>query len=174
LILILIWPISFINIYSKAHSRTTASQWILNNILEGSILAQETWDDNLPLGKAHLYNIIELPMNESDDSPNKWTTINQALASADYIIISSNRNYRSLQKLTDCEKLPIGRCYKRTTEFYKQLFNNQLNFIKVAQFSVFPKIPFLNYEIDDSSSDEIFTVYDHPKVMIFEKKRTPY
>jgi len=171
LILILIWPVSFISIYSKTHSRITASQWILNNIPKGSILAQETWDDNLPLGETHLYNIEELPMNEPDNSSIKWAKINQVLERADYIIISSNRNYRSLQKLIDCEKLPIGRCYKRTAEFYRQLFENKLNFIKVAEFAVFPKIPFLNFEIDDSSSDEIFTVYDHPKVMIFRNEK---
>jgi hypothetical protein len=42
---------------------------------------------------------------------------------------------------------------------------------KIKEFSSYPTLHFmgLRYEIDDSWADESFTVYDHPKVMIFKK-----
>jgi len=69
-----------------------------------------------------------------------------------------------------CAKLPSDRCYQRTAIYYQELFSGKLGFKKVAEFTQYPTIPFLNIEIDDQKADESFTVYDHPKVMIFKKE----
>ncbi|MBI2443099.1 MAG: hypothetical protein HYV40_04310 [Candidatus Levybacteria bacterium] len=92
------------------------------------------------------------------------------LAQTDYIILSSNRLYTPLQKLTNCDVLPSGRCYPQTAMYYRALFQGLLGFKKVAEFTSFPTIPLLNIPIDDQGADESFTVYDHPKVMIFQKQ----
>ena len=114
--------------------------------------------------------MLTLKLYNSDTSE-KWKIINQELSKTDYIIISSNRLYTPLMRLTDCKKLPVGRCYTETAQYYKKLFDGQLGFKKVAEFSVYPSLILnhLSLIIDDSSADESFTVYDHPKVMIFQK-----
>lgn len=168
---VLVWPLSFMHIYTQPHTRVLASNWISKHIKPGSILAEESWDDTLPLGNISPYTLVTLPMYDPD-TPEKWLTINNMLARSNYIIISSNRAYVPLQKLTNCKKLPENRCYPLTAAFYSQLFKGELNFHKVAEFSMKPVIPFLNIPINDQRADESFTVYDHPTVMIFQKNNT--
>ncbi len=170
IILILVWPLSFMHIYTQPNTRVSASNWINQNIPPGKTLAVEHWDDGLPLFGVEKYRIVTLPLYESD-TPQKWAGINQQLAQTDYIIIASNRLYVPLMKMTDCKKLPPGRCYVQTTQYYNNLFGGSLGFQKVAEFSIYPSL-ILNHSsfiINDSSADESFTVYDHPKVMIFKK-----
>lgn len=161
------WPISFIQIYGGSHPRVTATNWILENIPAGSVLATEHWDDRLPLERSDMYTFAELPMYDSDTDL-KWDLIQQKLNYSDYLILSSNRLYTPLQKLTNCTELPEGRCYPTTAEFYTELLSGKTKFKKIAEFTNYPTIPFTNITINDQSADESFTVYDHPKVLIFK------
>jgi len=171
LLLVIIWPLSFISIYSQPNTRIQATKWINKNIPSGSVLAVEHWDDRLPLQGN--YKFLEMPMYESDNSSKKWKIVNDNLEKADYIIIASNRLYTPLMKLTDCKNLPQDRCYPKTAAYYQKLFSGWLGFTKTAEFTSYPKLEIGNWklEIDDSSADESFTVYDHPKIMIFKKTR---
>ncbi|MDO8659748.1 MAG: glycosyltransferase family 39 protein [Candidatus Parcubacteria bacterium] len=165
---VLVWPFSFINIYAKPNARVLASNWISQNIPAGSILAVEHWDDSLPLFGQQNYKMITLPLYDPD-STQKWESINQQLSQTDYIILASNRLYSPLMRLTDCKTLPIGRCYTQTSQYYGMLFDGSLGFKKIAEFSIYPTIPFINLPINDQNADESFTVYDHPKVTIFQR-----
>ncbi len=167
----LVWPLSFMHIYTKPNTRTSATRWINSTIPPGRILAIEHWDDALPLQGADKYRMLTLALYDPD-TDSKWQTISQELQVTDYIIIASNRLYVPLQKLTDCPHLPPGKCYTRTADYYKKLFSGELGFQKVAEFSSNPTLPFFNVQINDQSADESFTVYDHPKIMIFKNVRT--
>lgn len=172
LIACLLWTALFLNIYSHEHTRISATRWIKQNIPSGSTLAVEHWDDALPLSGGEKYNFVEMTLYDQPDDDQKWFVLNEKLKRTDYIILSSNRLYIPLQKLSDCQKFKV--CYPKTAEYYGKLFNGQLGFQKVAEFSVYPgfKIGSLRFEIPDDSADESFTVYDHPKVIIFKKKRS--
>lgn len=167
-----IWPLMFIHIYTQPNTRVIASEWINRNIEPGKTIAIEHWDDNLPLFGAQNYQVLTLSLYDQDTS-SKWEIINDQLKMTDYVIIASNRLYTPLTKLADCNKLPVGRCYKKTADYYKKLFNGSLGFQKVAEFSSFPRLSTFNFQlsIDDSFADESFTVYDHPKVMIFQREK---
>ncbi len=167
-IALLIWPLSFLNIYNQTNTRVSASNWINAVIPPGKTLAVEHWDDSLPLFGQDKYTMQTLELY-NPDTPEKWNKINGQLQQTDYIIIASNRLYVPLQKLTDCAKLDQYHCYTQTAAYYQKLFNGTLGFQKVAEFSVSPTIPLLNIPINDQGADESFTVYDHPKVMIFQK-----
>jgi hypothetical protein len=123
LFFILIWPTSFINIYSQPHSRVTASRWIYKNIPEKSKISFELWDDPLPLyvdGKSSSkYEFIELPLYDQD-TPEKWMQINSKLSKLDYLILSSNRLYGSISGVPN--RYPI------TSKFYKDLFEGNTQF----------------------------------------------
>ena len=168
LFLSLLWCFIFVNIYSHPNTRTSATDWILKNIPAGSTLAVEHWDDRLPVVGGENYKYEELPLYERPDDDIKWQDINEKLKKSDYLIIASNRLYVPLQKLFDCNKYKS--CYPKTSEYYKKLFSNKLSFRKAAEFSVSPKLEIGNWklEIRDEAADESFTVYDHPKVMIYK------
>lgn len=166
--LLLLWPVSFLSIYTQDHSRVQASRWMLKNIPPGSTLAVEHWDDRLPLWGGEIYSFINLPLYNQPDDFLKWQTIDSLLEQSDYIVLASNRLYVPIQKLDDCNKYKT--CFPLASKYYKELFSGQRGFVKVAEFSSYPTIPFLNIPVVDDTADESFTVYDHPKVIIFKKQ----
>lgn len=170
LLVAITWPLAFLNIYNKPNTRVLASEWINNNIPQNSTIGVEHWDDSLPLLGQQNYKIISLPLYDQDTLV-KWQQINQQITQTDYLILASNRLYAPLMKLTNCQNLPAYKCYPLTANYYKKLFAGNLGFKKVAEFSVYPKLEVISWEfvVDDQSADESFTVYDHPRVMIFKK-----
>ncbi len=164
-LVIVFYPFSFLSIYSRPHSRVVASQWIYEHIPVNSIISCEYWDDCLPLSLGSnfpsLYSTEVLHLYDPD-TPQKWGFISQQLEKLDYFILSSNRLSGSISR--------VPSLYPQTSTFYKDLFSGALGFEQVAEFTSRPTIPFLDIELADDGADESFTVYDHPKVMIFRKK----
>lgn len=180
----------FLNIYSRPHSRVQASDWISLHIPSGSTISSEYWDDALPLGYSGYQN-ISLPFYDPD-TPDKWEKINNSLSQIDYLIMSSNRLWGSIPRVPD--KYPV------TAKFYQDLFAQNLNFKKLIEINSYPglSLSFLKncyylgptnfpgienhwFAIDsqcrypgiylrDDTAEEAFTVYDHPKVLIFQQK----
>ena len=160
-------PLAFSSIYSRTHTRVAASRWIYANIPAGSTLANEHWDDWLPIGGMDgkssygdngLFKSVEMA-NYEDDTPAKLDGMVQNLASADYVILSSNRLYDSIPRL------PVR--YPMTIRYYQLLFGGQLGFERVATFTSYPTL--FGLQIPDQAAEESFSVYDHPKVQIFRK-----
>ena len=159
---VLIWPIAFISIYTRPHTRVAASTWIYANIPPGSTIAWEHWDDPLPVAlgerNATQYRLIQLPIFDPE-TPEKWQKIQDVLAIADYLVLSSNRGYGSIAHAK-------GR-YPQTNAYYQNLFSGRLGFSNSIQFTSRPML--WGIEIIDDRADESFTVYDHPAVMIFQR-----
>lgn len=163
------WTVIFMSIYSQDHTRVEASKWIHKNIPAGSVIATEHWDDVLPLYGAERYSVLNLPVYETDGA-HKRGVMQEMLSEADYIIISSQRSYQPIMRLPTCQDNNTYRCYPDTSRYYQSLFTNRLPFKMEREFSNFPKVPILDIPIFDLKADESFSVYDHPKVMIFKKK----
>jgi len=155
--------------------------------LHGEPYTLETsWDDALPLS-IDQYNPlggIYTPMNlelYEPDTPQKRDLMIKILSESDYIVIPSNRAYDAMPRL------PLR--YPMTLKYYQALFNcncsgdalenraygleppfkSPLGFDLVATFESSPNLGLLS--ISDQSADESFTVYDHPKVLIFKKSK---
>jgi len=155
---LLLWPIAFIQIYLSPNTRIEASDWINQNIAQGSTIATEHWDDILPLRDTTGFTNTQLKVYQPETTT-KWKMIADQLNSADYLIISSKRVYRSIQNWPG--KYPI------TVDFYRKLFSNQAEFTLLKTFTSYPRIG--GIEISDDNSPESFTIFDHPKVWIFAK-----
>ena len=159
-----LWALSFFHIYTQEQTRITASRWIYANILPQSKILTEHWDDGLPIPllsySPSLYNNEQLTIYEPDNNDKIHYFANK-LSNAEYIVINSRRLYGTLVHLP--EKYPI------TSRYYKLLFNEQLGYKKVAEFSSYPSL--LGFEINDDLSEESFQVYDHPKVIIFKNTK---
>ncbi len=192
-LLIIVYPLSFVTIYSRLNSRVEASYWIFKNLPAGVTVSSEEWDDGLPVSLGNYiheqYQKVQFPLYWPDNEE-KWRKISADLEKTDYVILTSNRLYGST--MTYPQKYPI------TIKYYNALFDGSLGFEKVAEFTSRPNLPipgiklcltppFVRYGIValktqecnqtgisfvDDYADETFTVYDHPKVIIFKKVKT--
>lgn len=157
---------AFMNIYAARHTRLVATDWILKNIPAGRTLATEHWDDRVPVRGGEIYQYEEMTLYDQPDDERKWGLLNEKLKRTDYIILASNRLYTPLPKLADCTKYMF--CFPRTATYYKKLFSGELGFEKVAEFTAYPHLGPIT--LNDDSADESFTVYEHPKIIIFKKR----
>ncbi|MFN2223724.1 MAG: DUF2298 domain-containing protein, partial [Candidatus Promineifilaceae bacterium] len=152
-------------------------------VLAGTALAAETsWDDFLPLRSegfdpfGGIYRLLNLQLYEPDNEAKRQAMI-EALDQAEYIVISSNRVYDAVPRL------PLR--YPMSTAYYQALFgcdstditrcaypavaplSGDLGFDLVATFDSYPSLGPISFP--DQTAQESFTVYDHPKVLIFKK-----
>ncbi len=166
-IILLIWPLSFMSIYTHPHSRVTASEWIYNRIPNNSTILSEHWDDALPISSSpQTKTFTSITMQIFDpDTNEKWQKIHEQLKVGDYLILSSNRGWGSIPTVP--EKYP------ETAMYYKKLFSGKLGYKKIAEITSYPSLAYLGIPFDfpDDWSEEAFTVYDHPKVIIFKNKK---
>jgi len=186
------YALAFLNIYRQKHPWIQISEWIYRNVPQGAVRALEHWDDHLPLGlvvdgqgrSAGEYPFKEMPLYE-DDNPAKLNLIIERLRSVDYVILATNRLYGSIARLPD--RYPI------TTEYYRLLFGEKLGFKLVGMSATYPSFLGVTF-VDDTTVDprlpepplladfrpsplvihlgrvdESFTVYDHPKPLVFQK-----
>jgi YYY domain-containing protein len=179
-----LYSLAFVSIYSRPHTWLEASRWIYAHVPDGSVIANEHWDDKLPQplpgagqnSGARGYHHLTLPMYEPD-TLDKYLLLKDILSQADYIILASNRLYRTIPRLP--QRYPIS------TRYYELLFAEELGFRLEKAFTSYPGLPFapstgsgqgklrtlLSWTIVDDDADESFTVYDHPKPLVFKKER---
>ena len=166
------------NIYSAPNTRVQASEWIYNHVAPHSIITSEVWDDSLPMqvpparvgangvgytAAGHVidpgqYGDIGLNLYDNE-TQQKAADLASALASANVVVISSQRLIGSIPKLPDR--------YPMTIRYYHLLFAGDLGFHLAATFSATPHLGGLTF--GDSGADESFSVYDHPPVWIFTR-----
>lgn len=157
-------------------------------LVSGSESAKETdWDDALPL---YMYGMnpfdnhegvyqsdLNFQMYWSDDEDKRQRFIS-ILDQADYILITSNRQWGSVTQLPDefplttlyyqaligCPLDDVQECYRVAQP---SMYEGELGFELKAVFQSNPEI--FGIEFNSQFAEEAFTVYDHPKVLVFEK-----
>ena len=163
----ILWALAFTGgVYGTEHTWITASEWIYEHVPDDSTICAEHWDDELPKGlpeqnrHSRGYTVTSMPMYE-EDTAQKYELIRSMLAECDYVALATNRLYRSIPNLP--ERYPMS------TKYYDLLFAEKLGFEKAAEFETPPRLGPLVFH--DQAADESFTVYDHPKPIIFRKVR---
>lgn len=154
--------------------------------LLGTAIANETnWDDGLPLrsdGYDGYGGIYQRDLNfdlYANSSPEQMEHLLNTLDRAEYIAISSSRQWGSTPRIPEryplnivyyrnligCpDDLTIEQCYNIAQP---GMFEGNLGFELVQVFQNNPTLGPL--EINDQPAEEAFTVYDHPKVFLFRK-----
>ncbi len=154
--------------------------------LLGSAPANEsTWDDGLPLrleGYDGYGGIYQTGLNFEmywDDNADKFQRFVTTLDQADYIFISSNRQWGTIPRVP--ERYPLSSAYYRNllgcqpdkdvvwcySVAQEGTFQGNLGFELAKVFDSSPRIG--PWVFNDQFAEEAFTVYDHPKVLIFRK-----
>ncbi|MDX9955920.1 MAG: DUF2298 domain-containing protein, partial [Anaerolineae bacterium] len=157
-----------------------------------SVLGNEHWDDAMPVridGKDPFYDWYKGLSSSSDssmqmynnDDPSKWQLLHTWLEEVDTIVLSSNRLYGSIARLP--QRYPL------TVAYYQALFDGSLGFELAAEFVSFPALGGCQFEDQEApfaipaaryttarkcsipypEAEEAFSVYDHPRVLIFAK-----
>ena len=170
--------------------------YVVGRALEGEVvarsstLANEHWDDGIPLRTGgrdgfSIYTGVEM-QNYNDDTPEKVGQLAGWLDQTDYIFLTSNRLYGSIPRQ------PLR--YPLTTEYYRLLFTGQLGFDLVAEFTSYPTLGPFEFPDQETTqalglwpdptrlsrpgvipvyfppAEEVFSVYDHPRVLIYKKR----
>ena len=159
-----------------------------------SVIANQHFDEGIPFriagkdGFGWYYRGLsstpwgDMPVYNEDDSA-KFNMFLQSLNEADYVILNSNRHYGSVARLP--WRFPM------TNAYYRALMAGELGFELVADFYRFPRLgPFVfndqempqrlarpdgvqgtppGIEVPYPKAEEAFSVYDHPRVLIFKK-----
>ncbi|HEY4723652.1 MAG TPA: DUF2298 domain-containing protein, partial [Anaerolineae bacterium] len=163
--------------------------------IESSTLANEHWDDGVPVridGKDGFsqYHGTEI-QGYNEDTPEKLAQLTGWLNQSDYLMLTSNRLYASIPRQ------PLR--YPMMSEYYRLLFNGQLGFKLAAVFESYPTLGPLTFPDQETTqamglwpdptrcpqaavpqcqglisvplppAEEAFSVYDHPRVLIFQK-----
>ena len=157
-------------------------------LFNDSLVMESSWDDAIPLGmmgygpfgyETGLYGNnrnLEIYWNDNQEKLERFYSI---LDQSDVIVITSNRQWGTTVRVP--ERYPL------TVEYYRallgcpvsedilkcyataqpEMYSGQLGYELSAVFESNPNIG--SFEINDQLAEEAFTVYDHPKVLIFRK-----
>jgi uncharacterized membrane protein/4-amino-4-deoxy-L-arabinose transferase-like glycosyltransferase len=163
--------LAFMQIYVDPMTRLAASDWIYQHVPAGSVITHEVWDDELPLsrpaGQPYQYQFEDLNLY-NPDTTDKAQQLAQQLASADVVIVASNRLVASITGVPDT--------YPLTTHYYQLLYSGQLGFHLAKVFANHPHLgPFQlpDNGLHENLADESYSVYDHPTVWIFLRDSGP-
>ena len=155
----LAWAVAFTNVYRHPNTRVAATEWIDRNVVPGSVIVSEHWDDALPVGSVPgRYELRELPVFDPDDET-KLGKLYEVLRDADFYALSSPRAWYTIGRLPD--RFPL------MVRFYELVREGRLGFARAATFTSLPSL--LGASLDDLGAEESFWVYDHPRVEIYRR-----
>ena len=142
-----LWAYAFTRIYTRPVSRVQASEWIYENVPKGAVVANEHWDDPLPLrlpdypdpwsAQGQNYRGLILTLYDPDNEQKREKLLDQ-LRQTDYIFLSSNRLYGSIPRMPQR--------YPMTSDYYRALFSGELGFELVHTGALLPRVVRLGYQ----------------------------
>jgi hypothetical protein len=160
-----VYAFAFVQLYFMEHPYKVASYWIFDNVPAGSRLAGPHWDDKVPVsvaGKNPSMYIMEgreneLPVYERD-TPAVIDLLAKRMSAADYLMFPTPRTPDSIPRIPEE--------YPNTTALLRLLWGEKLGFKLVYSTKNRPSL--FGKVFNDDLADESFSVYDHPKVVVFQ------
>ena len=176
------YALAFQKVYSDEHPAVTASQWINENVPQGTaIVSDNHWDEFVP--NLYAYDVWQYPVYETD-TPRKMDVLAGKLATSEYLVFYSSRPYASAAR--DPERFPLSNRY------YQTLFSGRLGYRLDREFTNYPELlgvafrddaigraglqkpepmtpgddPF--FALNLGYADDNVVGYDHPRVLLFK------
>ncbi|MBI5355999.1 glycosyltransferase family 39 protein [Candidatus Collierbacteria bacterium] len=168
---------SVIKVYGNTDNRLAVADWAVANIPKKAKIFTEGMDLGIiPFNPIHgentvLFNFYEL---DEDKTGQRQILLNTLINENEYFISVSNRVYGN--SLRSPDKFPAS------SEFYNRLFDGTLGYQKIYEspsvvipakagiyLNRFPVKPGMTVGF---APEETFQVFDHPKIMIFQKVNT--
>jgi YYY domain-containing protein len=159
-----VWALAFASIYTRPHSFATASLWFHDHVPDGAHVLEQDWDEGFPFAfpgrPPERYKIVSFGFYEPD-APEKMAKLAKELADADWVVLQTKRLYGAVTRAP--EKFPF------TNRAFRLLFAGNLGYTLAREFASRPSV--FGIPVPDELADESFTVYDHPKVLLFENTK---
>jgi hypothetical protein len=185
------YAVAYTAIYRQEHTWIQTTRWLCDTLPPNSGLIIEHWDDPLPLTQgigelrcAHRHRFLVFPAYNRDTTE-KLEQLLTLLEEGDYIVLASNRLYNTIPRLP--------RRYPLSSRYYELLMGERLGYELVYSAAVYPQalgvrlvhdtfsdpdlpLPRLlaqrksaAYYVNLGRADESYSVYDHPKTLVFQK-----
>jgi 4-amino-4-deoxy-L-arabinose transferase-like glycosyltransferase len=149
--------IAFFSIYARPDIRTTASNWLVENLPSQSLILNEQGNViNLPLKGS--FRVTNFDFYNLDDNPDLFEELLDGLEKNDYLLIPSRRIFANH---------PID-LFPKTGCYFRLLFSGKLGFKEIKKFTAYPRL--FNWEFPDEMAEETWSVFDHPVIRIYQKK----
>ncbi len=155
-----VWGLSVTAIYTTLDTRLAATQWIRENVPNGTKLVVE--DKHRPLiplpdaghpPEVYQYNVLKVT---DPDTSQKMADFAGALATGEWLVVPDRRWSAVLPHL---QNFPL------TGRYYSLLFGEKLGYTHVALFADPPRLGPFTWS--DDAAEETFQVFDHPTVRVF-------
>ena len=152
---------AFVSTYTRPHTVVTASEWVYRHVPTGSKILSQDWDEGFPFPlpgqSAARFKVVAFGYYEPDSS-GKIQRLSQELTNTDYIVFQTKRLYGAVTQAP--ARFPL------TNNYFYELFAGDLGYTLIYEAAARPTL--FGVEIPDELADESLTVYDHPKVLIFQ------
>ncbi|MBZ5589039.1 MAG: DUF2298 domain-containing protein [Acidobacteriia bacterium] len=152
--------LAFLAIYARPHSAVTASTWFYDHAEAGSKVLTQDWDEGFPFSlpghQPDRFKVVQFGFYETD-SPAKVKHLANELASSDWLVLQTKRLYGAISRVP--KKFPL------TDNFFRELFAGDLGYTLVKEVASRPEL--FGIQLPTELADESFSVYDHPKAVIF-------
>ncbi len=89
----------------------------------------------------------------------RWRSWSRPSPKSDWVAVTSGRVYMNVTRVPSVFPMSIA--------YYRALFDGRLGFERAADFTSYPSLGPLRFP--DDGAEEQFTVYDHPRVLLFRK-----
>lgn len=158
-----LYAAAFLTIYTRPHTIVTASRWFYAHVPKGSEVLSQDWDEGFPFdvdGRfAGEYRVTNFSFYE-DDSDAKIRRLAGDLARSEMIVFQTKRLTGAVTRAPDR--------FPRTNRFFRSLFAGDLGFRLEKEVASRPGL--FGFTIPDELADESFSVYDHPKAVLFRNE----
>lgn len=166
--------LSFFTMYSETDTRIAAKEWLNRYTTVATPMLSEVYDPNIiPFNTPFARSITLYDFYALDALPNAKSSLVTALTESEIIILPSDRVYANAFRLPD--RFPVAHKY------YQGLFEEKLGFSLVfsdqKRACIFPQnidglVAPLLCPTNTAYAEGTFSVFDHPRVMIFQKDST--
>jgi uncharacterized membrane protein len=155
-----LWGLAYSWSFVEPHPHETASEWLGPMLADEQVVAFEHWDEHIDLRlSGGTVERAELPSYELPDEGEKIELWTGALARADWIVLTSNRVFRTV--LASPERFP------QTARLYRLLFSGEAGYEILTRVRRGPRVFGLRWPVQ--RADESFLNYEFPQVLILRR-----
>jgi YYY domain-containing protein len=151
-----LWGVTYLWAFASPHPHRTAGDWLGAMVAEDQVVAFEHWDETLSLPRAARAELASYDLPDDDNKIMRWC---ESLASADWVVLTSNRVRRTV--LTNGDRFP------RTARLYRLLLAGEAGFEPVSRAERRPRV--FGFQRPVQPADESFVNYDFPRVVILRR-----
>jgi len=143
-------------------TRIASRDFAVNTIPSEAKILSEVYDMGIVPFNDNFHQITLFNFYDLDNDPAKINELPDALSNSEYIILPSQRIYKS--RILDPQHFPNG------YDFYKKLFEGSLGFEKIYETpcDIFCKITYAGNPV--FNVEETANVFDRPNIFIFKRK----